>query len=63
VSFARQLPLTPLDDATKPPGSTSSIVTFNSLVLGFGLPKVKVSVVVPLNGMVLAPKDLAIVGG
>ena len=60
----RQVPPKPLGDATtKPLGSGSSTETLLKLVLAFGLPKVSVSVVVPLNRMLLAPKALAIVGG
>lgn len=60
--FARQLPLVPLGDATKPPGSGSSTATFKNVVLEFGLPKVRVREVVPFSGMLVAPKVFAIVG-
>ena len=60
----RQVPPKPLGDATtKPLGSGSSTETLFKVVLAFGLPKVSVSVAVPLNGMLLTLKALAIVGG
>ena len=48
---------------TNPLGSESSTLTLLNVVLELGLPTVSVRVVVPLNGMVLAPKAFVIVGG
>ena len=59
-----QLPVMLLGFATTNPlGSESSTLTLLKVVLELGLPTVSVRVVVPLNGMVLTPKALAIVGG